>query len=153
MRLGMWPAQGDYEAARALLEESLAIFRELGDKRGIAWSLIGLAEVAQAQGDPEKARALLEEARPIGQGRTLAWRRDISFLRWVTTRRAAPATRRAWRGDERRGREPHRLGAILEVGHAAWLQEESRRVTRSHALEALALFQECAEQGGHPRGA
>ena len=53
--------QGDYEAARLLHEESLAIRRELGDTRGVAVSLHNLGFVAEQQGDYEKARALHEE--------------------------------------------------------------------------------------------
>ena len=43
--------QGNYAAARSLQEESLAISRELGDKRGIAGSLNSLGNVAKNQGD------------------------------------------------------------------------------------------------------
>src|SRR5260370_1290254 len=53
--------QGDYGAARALHEESLAIFRELRDKGGIAWSLLGLGIVASEERDYVAARALFEE--------------------------------------------------------------------------------------------
>jgi hypothetical protein len=37
--------------------------------------------------------------------------------------------------------------ALLEVGHAAWLQGEAA-VTQSHALEALALFRELEDRLG-----
>jgi hypothetical protein len=42
--------QGDYAAARSLHEEGLAIFRELGDKGGIAQSLESLAGLAAVWG-------------------------------------------------------------------------------------------------------
>ena len=57
--------QGDYPAARALLEESLAIRRELGDRWGIARALSNLGNVALNQGDYPAARALLEESLAI----------------------------------------------------------------------------------------
>jgi predicted ATPase/class 3 adenylate cyclase len=57
--------QGDYPAARAQLEESLAIRRELGDRRGIAGSLGNLGNVAKDQSDFASARALLEECLAI----------------------------------------------------------------------------------------
>jgi len=60
--------QGDYGAARALYEEGLPIFRELGDKGGIAWSLQDLGAVAPQQGDLGAARSLLEESLPIYRG-------------------------------------------------------------------------------------
>jgi len=57
--------QGDYPAAKALHEESLAIRRELGDRSGIAISLNLLGNAALNQGDCATARALLEEALAI----------------------------------------------------------------------------------------
>ena len=57
--------QGDYVAARALYEESQTIFRELGDKLGIAYSLVNLGSVATDQSDYVAARALTEECLTI----------------------------------------------------------------------------------------
>jgi predicted ATPase/DNA-binding SARP family transcriptional activator len=57
--------QGDYTAARALHEESLAICRELGDKSGLAASLTGLVYVVVEQGDYAAARALQGESLAI----------------------------------------------------------------------------------------
>ncbi len=68
--------QGDYPSARALYEESLAIYRELGDRRGIAHSLNNLGNVACEQGDYPSARALFEESlaiyRELGDRRGIA---------------------------------------------------------------------------------
>jgi len=55
-------AQGDLARTRSLVEESLVIFREIGDKRGIARSLFLLAKVFTSQGSGEQARALYEES-------------------------------------------------------------------------------------------
>jgi predicted ATPase/class 3 adenylate cyclase/Tfp pilus assembly protein PilF len=57
--------QGDYPAARALDEESLAIHRLLGDRRGIAGSLNNLGLVACDQGDFSAAKALHQESLAI----------------------------------------------------------------------------------------
>jgi hypothetical protein len=54
--------QGDYAAARALQGESLAIRRELGDRRGIALSLEGAASVAAATGEARRAARLWDAA-------------------------------------------------------------------------------------------
>jgi predicted ATPase/class 3 adenylate cyclase/Tfp pilus assembly protein PilF len=54
--------QGDYGAARSLYEESLSLYRELGDKRGISGSLSNLGIMAQQQGDYAAARSLYEES-------------------------------------------------------------------------------------------
>jgi hypothetical protein len=57
--------QGEYSAARALHEESLAIRRELEDPGGIAYSLSGLADVALEQGDYSAAGAFSSDALSI----------------------------------------------------------------------------------------
>ncbi len=54
--------QGDMASARALLEESLAIQREIGNKYGIAIALNNLGLVASDQGDTASARVLFEES-------------------------------------------------------------------------------------------
>jgi predicted ATPase/class 3 adenylate cyclase/Tfp pilus assembly protein PilF len=58
-------SQGDYAAAHALLEESLAIKRELGDKPGIALALNELGLVAHDQGNYAAAQMLYEESLAI----------------------------------------------------------------------------------------
>jgi len=54
--------QSDYERAVALSEGSLAVCRELGDKRGIALSLYPLGNVAWTRGNMAVARTMKEEA-------------------------------------------------------------------------------------------
>jgi non-specific serine/threonine protein kinase len=77
--------QNDWGAARALHEESLTIFRELGDKQGVANSLRLLGEVARDQGDWGAARALLEDGlaifRELGNKWGIAW--SLRALGWV----------------------------------------------------------------------
>jgi predicted ATPase len=60
-------AQGDDSRAQDLHAESLRLRQELGDKRGIAASLINLGNVAWRQGAYERARALYEESLPLMQ--------------------------------------------------------------------------------------
>jgi tetratricopeptide (TPR) repeat protein len=57
--------QGDHQAARALCEESLAIFRELGDKGGVAWSLSYLGYVPPDRENHGATQALFEESLSI----------------------------------------------------------------------------------------
>jgi predicted ATPase len=57
-------AQGRYERATALAEESLTLFRQLGDKLGMARALITLTATAASQGDLEKAKNLIAEGLP-----------------------------------------------------------------------------------------
>src|SRR5579884_2396397 len=54
--------QGDYERAELLAEESLALFREIGDTRGSATALEILGTLAWNRGNLSSAQALLQEA-------------------------------------------------------------------------------------------
>ena len=96
--------QGDYPAARALLEESLAIRRELGDREGIAASLSNLGNVALYQGDYPAARALHEESLAIR--RELGDRCGIFYsleglAAVVASLRESPRAARIWGATER----------------------------------------------------
>ena len=71
-RLASW--QGDFGRAVALFEESLALYRALGDTRGIAAALEDLAIALERQGD---------YARATRRGRRRRWR---STARWGTGR-------------------------------------------------------------------
>src|SRR5258706_99983 len=53
--------QGDNARARALYAECLSIFRELGDRTGVAWSTNYQGDVARDQGDSGGARILYEQ--------------------------------------------------------------------------------------------
>ncbi len=65
--------QGDFERAGVLAEESLALFRELGDTRGIVFSLHRLGRAAWNSGNPGTARPLLEEALALQRGVDSKW--------------------------------------------------------------------------------
>jgi predicted ATPase/class 3 adenylate cyclase/Tfp pilus assembly protein PilF len=54
--------QGDYASARSLLEKSLHLYEEIGDKYGITYLLNSLANKALEQGDYASARLQLEES-------------------------------------------------------------------------------------------
>ncbi|MGH2811034.1 MAG: tetratricopeptide repeat protein, partial [Actinomycetota bacterium] len=54
--------QSDVESARAKYEESLSIYREIGDREGIAEQLYNLAYAAAVQKDYPRARALYRES-------------------------------------------------------------------------------------------
>lgn len=57
--------QGDYAEARALFEESLRIYRTLGDERGTGWALVDLAFLTRYEGDYARASAFLDESLPL----------------------------------------------------------------------------------------
>lgn len=66
LHVASWLAreQADYDEARTLAGESLALYRALAAPRGIGWALIDLAFVARYQADYGRTRALLEESLP-----------------------------------------------------------------------------------------
>jgi tetratricopeptide (TPR) repeat protein len=55
-------SQGNYQQAVRWHQQALALYREVGDKQGIAFALNNLGTQAQEQGDYEWAKALLEES-------------------------------------------------------------------------------------------
>jgi predicted ATPase/class 3 adenylate cyclase len=70
-------SQSDYEHGETLAREGLALFRELGDMRGIALSLDRLGMAAWRRGDFAAARSLMEEDlslfRKLGDNERVAW--------------------------------------------------------------------------------
>ncbi len=61
-------AQGEYEPARAYLEESLLLRRQLGNQFEVAASLNNLGLVAREQGDYKRTRADYQESLSIRRG-------------------------------------------------------------------------------------
>ena len=68
-------SQGNLERGAELEEASLALYRELDDKRGISHSLNLLGVIADGQGNDRNAKALWEES--------LALRREIGYKRGI----------------------------------------------------------------------
>ncbi len=68
--------QGDYVAAQALLEESLALWRRLGDRHGLVRALADLGNVRRDVGEPASAHDLFTESlalhRALGDERGIA---------------------------------------------------------------------------------
>ena len=57
--------QGDYSAAHSFFEESMSVLKNLGDKRGIALLLEGVAGLAAAQGKMNRTVCLLGAAEEL----------------------------------------------------------------------------------------
>ena len=64
-KFGAVTLKGDYARARSLYAECLAIFRGLGDRTGVAWSLNHQGDVARDQGDSVAAQTVYEQALTI----------------------------------------------------------------------------------------
>jgi tetratricopeptide (TPR) repeat protein len=110
--------QSDYVAAQSLYEQGLAIFREAGDKAGMADALDGLGETATERGDYATASVLLEESlalsRELGDTRGVA--NMLIQLGWADMRTGDYATARA-RLEEALGLE-RQIGDTARVGLA-----------------------------------
>src|SRR2546421_8144784 len=68
--------RANFATARSLLEESLALSRQVDDKGAIPWTLESLAEVASILGEYSRGEALFEESlalhRALGNKRGIA---------------------------------------------------------------------------------
>jgi len=89
-------AQGDYRRAATLGEESLTLFRELGDQHGIALSLNVLGYVARLKGDNAAARSMSEESLAIFRQEDEKWNiaETLYFLASMATFQGDQATAR-----------------------------------------------------------
>jgi predicted ATPase/DNA-binding SARP family transcriptional activator len=145
--------QGDFGEAETLHEEALALWRELGDRAGIADSLNHLGAVAYGQGDAARAVALFEEAlvlrRELGDRHGIAaWLGNLGIVAF-------------WQGDFGRAVTLHEevldlwrvLGdqhniatALTTLGALAYWQGNVRRA-KALLEEALALARELGDHG------
>jgi Tetratricopeptide repeat len=69
--------QRDFGRATEEASAALAMFRDLGDVEGTAWSLISLGTIARYQGDAERASALLTDSRSLSEG--IGFREGIAW--------------------------------------------------------------------------
>jgi predicted ATPase len=65
--------QGDFAQATALLEESLTMYRRFGEREGVAFSLVGLADVARDKGDAALVREYGAESLSILRELRIQW--------------------------------------------------------------------------------
>jgi tetratricopeptide (TPR) repeat protein len=93
---------GNLEEGRKKSEESLALFRKTGDRRGAVYPLRNLGWIANSRGDYETAVSCFEEAlrssREAGDSRGVGF--CLTYLAWVRITRAA--SRKPWTSSRRR---------------------------------------------------
>src|SRR5207248_811282 len=74
---GLTRQLGDLEHAMALQQDSLTLYRVLGDRQGVAAALMALGQLARDRGDLGRATALVEESvglyRELGDKIGIAW--------------------------------------------------------------------------------
>jgi predicted ATPase/DNA-binding SARP family transcriptional activator len=119
-------ALSDYPGATRYYEEALGIARALGDQRGIAEALIGLAHEAERVGRGVDARPLLEESvaifRQLGDEPSLA--RSLGGIAWLEPdfRRARKLWSETLELRRRLGNRESIGWALLQVGFCAQCQ-------------------------------
>jgi tetratricopeptide (TPR) repeat protein len=136
--------QGDYAAAQAWHEESLALFRALGDPMGTAMTLVNLGVIATLRNDVATAQARfaesLDRAQAIGSQRERAW--GLLGLVGCAARRGAPAAAVRWLG---------RVVQDLEARGEA-LEPDTQRLTDATAAAARAALGPAAYEAAYTAG-
>jgi predicted ATPase/class 3 adenylate cyclase len=151
-------SQTDYTAARAMFEASIALFREVGDKPGIANALTGLGWIAFRGGDYSLARACFEESLPLF--------REVSDIHGLAMALGTYGYITDGLGDATAARASAEESQTLlrETGNQAYLAEPltilgnvARRqadydAARAHYDEGLALWRETRDKPGIAEG-
>jgi predicted ATPase/class 3 adenylate cyclase/Tfp pilus assembly protein PilF len=147
-------AQDDYAQATALLEESLALYRALRDKRGVASVLGNLGVIAFARGDYARATKLHEESLEhfrelgdrIGMASALSELGNVAMYQGDLARaerllEESLALSRAAQDDQGIALALRRLGATL-------LQKGERALAKALLQESLELYRELGAVSG-----
>jgi predicted ATPase/DNA-binding SARP family transcriptional activator len=143
----------DHDRATALLEDCLAVSRELGHGLGLAGSIMSLATVSHEKGDLERAVTLLEESMQLFRERDdklgLAWCQinlGLAVCARGDTARAAKLTEEGVTLLQELGAGADSAIGLCNLGWMALLQEDPGR--------AAALFEESLDlawdTGLHP---
>ncbi|WP_438014170.1 protein kinase [Sorangium sp. So ce315] len=145
--------QCDYREARALLERGAALYRGLGDERGLASVIQILGSVAREQGDYERALSLHGESLALAtrRGDTLEAAHALGytgFAAWLSgdVARAESACRLALAELRRAGDREGTATALLNLGCAAFYRgeigEAARLCDESEGLSRQVKFKE-----------
>jgi predicted ATPase/class 3 adenylate cyclase len=142
----------DWIAGPKTLQESLAIFRELGDKEGIVRTLFALGWIAAEQLDYSTARRCLEECQALSRELGDKDQASVALLRLSQMARAegdherARALRVEGTALARAGQSSHTLAWALTLeGDEAFSQEDYDRAGTLYR-EAVALHREAGHQ-------
>ncbi|MBL7063653.1 MAG: tetratricopeptide repeat protein [Anaerolineae bacterium] len=144
----------EYEQAVALFEEGLALFRELGDKQGVAHALSRLGSVALHQGNYSRATAAHEES--------LALKRELGDKWGIATSLGTLALANWLQGDYGRARalynesltlyrelgDKQNIGISLNNLGGIMLEQGDYEQAAVFFEEGLALFQELGSRQG-----
>jgi predicted ATPase/class 3 adenylate cyclase len=144
--------RGDYDLAMEFYEESHRLYREAGDRRGVAWSLGSLANVAGDRGDHERAKRLYKEgmvlSRRLGGARPLgAYLLSLGyeFLLEGDLERAVELNEEAAALFRKQGRRGDLQYVLANLGWVALLQGHHERAEAIHR-ECLVLCRDLGDR-------
>jgi predicted ATPase/DNA-binding CsgD family transcriptional regulator len=147
--------QNDYERVEVLCEESLVIFRELGDIQGIAHSLHYLGWAAREKGNLTVAAPLVEEAlalrRKLGHKEDIAWSLlQLGILNCLQGEYVrADALFKESLALSREIDRPHVIGwSLYRLAEARFLSQGELATVHSLLEESLPLFKTVGEKSG-----
>jgi predicted ATPase/DNA-binding CsgD family transcriptional regulator len=147
--------QNDYMRAESWCQQSLILFRELGDQSGIALSLFLLGVMPWMRGDFVAARSLTEEAlalfREMGEKERIAWSlstlglldiQEGKYARAYTLLEESLAVHREL-GDKR-----GIASSLVRLAHVLFVSQGDQGAVRSLLEEGLALYRELGDKDG-----
>jgi predicted ATPase len=146
--------QGELGRGTALLEESLALYRDLGDDAGTAFALLVLGRIAVSKGDRKRGAALVEESLALfgqqgnewGIARALIVLGDVALFEDEVDRAMINFQRSLYISRDLEDAEGVAL-SLLYLGRAAHMQGE---VAHSDTLlqESLVGFRDSGDSRG-----
>jgi predicted ATPase len=146
--------QGDYAAARGFNEQSLALYRTLGDARGIARAHSQMAGIALRCGDQAEARALMEQSLALHTALGDTWGTaaaqiglGLLALRQGDYTVARPCLEAGLALHRQLGNKEGMANALDYLANVAGEQGDIEQETALLA-EALMLFRELGNKGG-----
>ncbi len=147
----------DVAVAHSLFEESLVLWRELGDQKAVARSLSNLANVVKLQGDYPRARSLYAEClsifRGLGDRTGVAW--SMNYQGDVARDQGdSAAARTLYEQGLAIFRElGDRWGIAGTLADLGSLAREQRNYPTAHSLyrESMRIFQELEHKRGIAR--
>jgi len=147
--------QGDYEHAPALAEESLALSRQAGDKRGVMMALDVLSLVTEYREDYERARLLREEGLALARELQDKASTARALVRLGNLKQVSSDSRRSGRALIEEG-----LALYRELGHKAGIAASLRLLGIAFATDgqtdravkfltdSVTLSRELGDKGG-----
>jgi predicted ATPase len=146
--------QGALDRAAGSLEESLALYRGLGDERGAAFALAELGQLLRARGEYDRAAALSEEGLALGRGSgdPLAAAIALNTLGHIARHQGDAGRASALHAESltlfrKMGNERGTAYALASLGIAAL---GSGELERAEALgdESLSLYEKLGDKAG-----